>query len=429
MTGPGAVGSFDVIIIGGGPSGATLAALLARGGKRTLLLEKERFPRFHIGESLLPCVVPLLAELGVLAEVERRFLRKEAAEFVTADGSFCRRYGFDGGLIGGPSSAFEVDRSEFDRLLLDNAIAAGAEVREGHQVVAFEVGSAGVEVTARDEGGRQELLRAAMLVDASGQQSLLAGRFGLRRMDPALRNVSVFSHYTGAERHTGPAEGDISIVLVPEGWWWVIPLRDDRTSVGLVAPVSMLRGKKPDGAFFLDRIANTPYLRQRLAKAERSAPVRTISDWSYASERLAGDRWLLVGDAGTFIDPVFSTGVYLGILGAFRAATAIERAFERQRFGRREFLGYERAVQRGVGAYRRFVRGFYHPAFVELLLRPSDVLSMRGAVTSLLAGYGADRFAVTWRVFVFHLLARLNRRLSMAPRLPGRREAYAQRLL
>jgi len=416
---------LDVIVIGGGPAGSTLATLLARRGKRVLLFERERFPRFHIGESLLPCSMPLFRELGVLEELERRFLPKFGAEFVTNDGSLARRYCFGHGMVPGPDSAFEVDRAEFDRVLLDNAVLAGASVREGFQVTAVELEQDHVTVTARDEHGVPSEHRAALVVDAGGQQSLLASRLGLRRMDPELRNYALFSHFSGATRHTGLEEGDISVVLAPEGWWWVIPLRNDRTSVGLVAPARSLHGRKPDEAYLNEQIASSPYLAERLAPSRRVAPVRTISDWSYSTERLAGDRWLLVGDAGAFIDPVFSTGVYLGMVGAFKAAEAVDRALDRKSFRRAEFVEYERWVQRAVGRYREFVRGFYHPAFVDLLLHPSDWMGIRAAVTSLLAGHGVDRFDVGWRVLLFRMLAQANRRVKLTPRLPGRREAYA----
>jgi flavin-dependent dehydrogenase len=264
-----------------------------------------------------------------------------------------------------------------------------------------------------------------MLIDASGQSSLVASRLRLRRMDAALKNFAVFSHFTGAGRGAGEREGDISVVLVPGGWWWVIPLAGDKTSVGLVAPAHLLAGRKPDEAFFAERIEATPYLRQRLCAARRIAPVRTASDYSYVCSRFAGDRWVLVGDAAGFIDPVFSTGVYLGISSALRAAAAVDRALSKRRLRRGAFRGYERWLGRAFTVYRGFVQGFYTPEFVEVLMHPSDRLQLRQAVTSLLAGYGVDHFDVTWRIWIFRAITRLNRRLELTPRLAGRREATA----
>jgi flavin-dependent dehydrogenase len=416
---------FEVIVIGGGPAGASVATELARKGRHVVLCEREQFPRFHIGESLLPCSMPLFERLGVLPELERRFLPKYGAEFVTLDAKLSRHYPFAEGLVEGSASAFQVDRAEFDQVLLDNAAKAGVDVRQGAHVTRFDTDTRRAYVSGRRDSGDRFEIEADFLVDATGQKSLVAGRLGLRRMDTALRNFSVFSHYKGAKRYTGKREGDISVVLAPQGWWWVIPLKNDRTSVGYVAPAKAQRGRKLDEAFLNEEIAASEFLRDRLEGAERVAPVRTISDWSYSSERMVGDRWLLVGDAATFIDPVFSTGVYLGMIGAFRAAEAIQRAFERRRFSAVEFAGYERWVQRGVGTYRKFVRGFYQPQFVELLLQPSDRLGLRGAVTSLLAGHGVDRLDVAWRVALFRALAVLNRHVRLAPRLPGRREAHA----
>jgi geranylgeranyl reductase family protein len=414
---------YDAIVIGGGPSGSTVAARLAQRGRKVLLAEKERFPRFHIGESMLPCAMPLLEQLGVMpALLAHGFLPKYAAEFVTADGSLSQRYSFDAGLIPGAPSAFEVDRAEFDQLLLQNAAKLGAEVRESTAITRFEIHREGVEVTLRDGAGSETSASAPLLIDASGQSSFLAGKLGLREMDRDLKNFAVFSHFEGAERYSGVREGDISVVLVPGGWWWVIPLAGGRTSVGQVGPASMLRGRKPDEQYFHERIAQTPFLAQRLKNAKRVNEVRAISDYSYVSKRLAGDRFVLVGDAGAFIDPVFSTGVYLGMVGAFKAAEAVDAALTAGRFSRREFVAYEGWVQKQVETYKKFVKGFYRPEFVELLMCPSNFLDLRAAITSLLAGFGVDRPEINARVLVFLGLAKLNKRFELVPRIRARRE-------
>ena len=420
---------YEVIVVGGGPAGSTIASRLRQRGRRVALFEKEKFPRFHIGESLLPCSMPLFRELGVQPALERaNFLPKYAAEFVTADGSITRRYAFAEGLVPGSESAYEVDRAEFDEVLLDHAAELGVVVEQETQVVKFDCDlKRGVSVTVRDAAGAERSVSAEFLVDATGQSSLLAGRLGLREMDTELKNFAVFSHFERAARYEGAREGDISIVLVPEGWWWVIPLRGDRTSVGLVAPARTLKGRKPDQSYLEERIQATPYLKERLAKAERVAPVRNVSDYSYVSRRTAGDRWLMVGDSGAFIDPVFSTGVYLGMCGAFEAAVHVDRALERKRFAASNFRDYERYVRRIVQRYRGFVKGFYTPEFVEVLMHPSDWLQLRAAITSLLAGHGVDRFEVNWRVLVFRAIARANQRLMLTPRLSGRREAFQAR--
>lgn len=413
---------YDAIVIGGGPSGSSVATRLVQRGRRVLLLEKERFPRFHIGESLLPCSMPLLEQLEAMPAIRAHgFLPKYAAEFVTADGATSRRYAFADGLIQGAPSAYEVDRAEFDHLLLKNAARLGVEVREETAVTSFAFTHDRATVTARDASGKETEISAEVLIDATGQSSFMAGRLGMREMDATLKNFAVFSHFEGAERHEGIREGDISVVLVPGGWWWVIPLADGRTSVGQVGPRTLLGGRKPDEAYFHERIEATPYLQKRLRSARRVAPVRTISDYSYVSKRLAGDRFVLVGDAGAFIDPVFSTGVYLGMVGAFRAAEAVDAALTAQRFSRREFAPYEAWMLRQVDAYRKFVRGFYRPEFVELLMAPSDFLDLRAAITSLLAGFGVDRPEINARVLVFLGLARLNKRFTLAPRIKERR--------
>lgn len=413
--------SFHAAVIGGGPTGAAVATRLAQQGHRVVIVEKERFPRFHIGESLIPCCMPLLEQLGAMPDLGRAgFLVKHAAEFVTADGSLTRRYPFAEGVVSGPASTWEVDRDRFDEILLENARRHGVAVRQA-DVVDFDVNREGVRVKLR--GG--DVLKAQLLLDASGQRSFVAGKLGLREPDPDLKNFAVYSHFEGAARASGEREGDISIVLVPHGWWWVIPLAGDRTSLGLVAPARSLGGRKPSEEYFLQQLASVPYLKERFSAAKRIAPVRTASDYSYRSRQVAGDRWMLMGDAAAFIDPVFSTGVYLGLSSAFRAATAADQALARGRFSRRAFRSYERWLNKTVDTYRDFVKGFYRPEFAEVMMHPSDNLQLRQAVTSLLAGH-SDSLSVAWRIWIFRNITRLNKDHRLVPRLHARRQAAAQ---
>lgn len=417
---------YDAIVIGGGPAGATAGSRLAQKQRRVLVLEKERMPRFHIGESLLPCSMPMFEELGVSEALAARFLPKHGAEFVTADGVLTRRYAFADGLLAGPGSAYQVDRAEFDQLMLENATRLGAEVRQGCEARSFDIGKDGiVRIVARSSDGAESQVEGRVLVDATGQRSWLASRMGHKVMDARLKNFAVFSHYEGAERGSDDRAGDITIVLVDEGWWWVIPLQHGKTSVGLVAPSRVLRGRKPDQSYFDERIAETPYLQQRLAQARRVAPVRTASDYSYVATRASGDHYLLVGDAAAFIDPVFSTGVHLGMASAFRAAEAVDRALTKQRFDQGMFAEYERYVTRSVSAYREFVRGFYNPEFAEVMMHPSDKFQLRQAVTSLLAGHGLEKWALSWRIALFRAITLANRRLPLTPRLASRRALAA----
>lgn len=419
----------EVVVVGGGPAGAISAARFAQLGHSVLLLEQDHFPRFHIGESLLPGTFEVFDAIGVAAKIEAHgFLPKHAAEFVSGDGTIRRRYPFADGLLGGRSSAFEVDRAEFDQLLLEHAESVGVEVIRGCKVERVRFTGAGGEVEARGADVSTSF-SARLVIDASGQRTLLGRERNLREHDPALKNFALFSHYVGATRGAGEAEGDISIVLSPSGWWWAIPLAGGRTSLGLVAPQRSLQGERPGEAYFERQLAASPYLSERFARAQRVAPVRGASDYSYACREMVGDGWMLIGDAAAFIDPVFSTGVHLAALSGFRAAEIGSRALRRTRgcVRRRDLDRYQSWLAPLVARYRGFVSGFYTPEFVELMLAPTEKLQLRQAVTSMLSGLTESSFEVAWRLKVFESLVRLNRSFGLAPRLAGRRPGAAER--
>ncbi len=387
------------------------------------MIERERFPRFHVGESLLPCSAPMLEELGVVGELDARFVKKLGAEMITHDGGVERRYSFADGIVPHPASAWQVDRPEFDEILLRAAERAGAEIEQGSEVRSVEPTAAGATVRVR-RGQEERELSARFVVDASGRASMLGARRGLREMDPVLKNVAVYSYFEGAQRRTGDRAGDITIVIDPGGWWWLIPLARDRMSVGFVGPKSAYV-EVPSGRV---RVCG-PHCRN--SGAGRAPCVGDSHRAGAQRERLllrlpAGERRrLLVGRrcGGVFwtrcSPPVFTSGCCT----LFLRLTPSTAALSRDNVRRSAFKSYERFVAGTLDTYRGLVRGFYTPELVEMFLAPSDRLDLRRAVTTLLAGAGTNQVAIAWRVGLFRALARANQHLVLAPRLTGRRSA------
>jgi len=407
---------FDVIVIGGGPAGSSAASELARRGHSVLVVEKDDYPRFHIGESLLPGVLAILDELGVGEAIRAEgFVRKYAAEFVTPDAAIRQRYVFSDSLTPEHALAYQVERARFDQILLDHAQRRGAEVRLGVEVTQLEERPEAIVCTLRSGGdhGEERRVSSNFLIDASGQHSFIARRLGLRLLDLGLRNVAVYAHFRGAAPTEGDRAGDISVVLDPEGWWWVIPLREV-TSLGFVAPKAAFRGK-PDTAWMLRRMRELPVLMQRFESAELVGPARVAADYSYSSRRLVGPRWLLAGDAAAFLDPVFSTGVYLGVSSGVKAAQAVAQALEGSAPEAAVFSEYAAWFTQRVRVYGELVRGFYRPEFTDLFMHPSSAMQLRQAVTSALAGFAEDP-EVLRRLKTFLSAARANKDQELSPR-------------
>ncbi len=316
---------FDVLVVGGGPAGSTVATLLARRGERVLLVEKDHHPRFHIGESLLPMNMPLFEELGVAEEIARIGIPKYGVEFISPWHPKPSHLEFAQGWDKRFASAYEVRRSEFDHVLLKHAAASGAEVIEGWRVNGVEFPAAGgVIARARDEDGTEREFRAKFLVDASGRDTLLANKFSTKVSNKRHHTAAVFGHFTGARRLPGRAAGNISLFWFDHGWFWFIPLLDGTTSVGAVCDADFMKTRKTDvTTFFRDVIAMAPALAERLSEAELMGPATATGNYSYKSRRISGPGYLMVGDAYGFIDPVFSSGVYIAMQGGFLAADAV----------------------------------------------------------------------------------------------------------
>jgi len=413
----------DVIVAGGGPAGSTAAAWLARSGYRVILLERDRFPRFHIGESLLASVNDVLAAIGA-ADVVRQagFPQKWGATFMTADGAIERYADFAVAPDVPAPQTWQVERSTFDTLLLRHAAASGADVRENQRVLDVAFDATGVTATVQG-GASPRTVRAQAMVDASGRGGLLSRKFNLRIDEPRLANLAVFSHYSGVPRADGRRAGDIRIIAREDlGWFWMIPISAELMSVGVVLPRSAARAlRELEPAALLDRaIAESPAVAKLLASAHREWPVRVEKDFSFGSRAYAGDRWVLAGDAGSFLDPVFSSGVAIALESGLEAAKAVAGGLAAGDLSARRFERFSRRQRDRYRAFRRFVLGFYTPEFRDLFFAEEPPRRMFAALVTVFAGYW--RPSLTTRIWVacFFQLVRLQRWVRFSPRLGAR---------
>lgn len=358
----------EVIVVGGGPSGATTATLLAKRGRGVLLLERSKFPRHHIGESLMPNTWFVFEKLGVLETMKQSdFVRKESVQFVSATGKDSAPFFFSDRDPNPWSTTWQVSRARFDQMMLDNARACGVEVLERANVreVMFD-GARAVGVRGVIEGEEREL-RAPVIVDATGQSGLISRQLNLRYGDEKLKNAAIYSYWKGALRDEGRNAGATLVIALPgrQGWFWFIPLEDDLTSIGVVAPPNYLyngRGDDP-GAILDEEIANTPGLARRLVNAERVKQIYTTADFSYRSRRAAGNGWLLVGDAFGFLDPLYSSGVMLALKSGEYAAEAVDAALASGDTSAASLGRFGKKLAEGMHRVRMLVYAYYDPTF------------------------------------------------------------------
>jgi 2-polyprenyl-6-methoxyphenol hydroxylase-like FAD-dependent oxidoreductase len=403
---------YDVLVVGGGPGGSSAATFLSRGGLTVALAEREVFPRFHVGESLLPANIPVLERLGVLDEVKSRgFLVKYGAYFHDQDMDLAYQFFFREGKPW-PPYTYQVQRGEFDKILLDHAARQpNVTLLQPATVERVAFDDDGVTVTISEAAGACEI-RARFLVDASGRDAFLASRHGERRPIPGLGKVALFAHFRGGRRWPGREEGNIRIFSFEPGWFWYIPFHNGTTSVGCVLHARTVRGREGNlEQLYESLIAGCHGLRDALGDAVRITDVHSAANFSYRTDPAIGDRFVCVGDAIAFVDPIFSSGVYIATQSAELSSVEILKAFREHRFEARRFRGYERRVRKGMQPFQRFIRHFYDPSFVEMFLKPREFAGMVDGVTGVLAGGAFLRLTLRMRISleVFFTIVRINR--------------------
>jgi flavin-dependent dehydrogenase len=388
---PPATGRQPVVVIGGGPAGSTASTLLAKHGCRVTLFERERFPRFHIGESLIPETYHVLRRLDMLDKMKgSHFVKKYSVQFVNEQGRLSEPFYFLDHKPHESSQTWQVARGQFDQALLDNAREHGVEVREGARVleVLFD-GPRAVGVRVQEADGSERSVPAAVVVDASGQSTMLMDRLGLREWDPVLKKAALWTYWEGAYRDTGRDEGTTLVLATrgKKGWFWYIPLHDNVVSVGVVAAYDHLfrdRATKDHEAIYAEEVERCPGLHPRLASARRVAPFRAAKEYSYRSRRAAGDGWVLVGDAFGFLDPLYSSGVLLALTSGQLAADAVAEGLARGDTSGAQLGKWEADFVRGMERMRRLVCAYYDGFSFGRFVRSHPHL--KGHLTDLLIG-------------------------------------------
>jgi flavin-dependent dehydrogenase len=391
----------EVVIIGGGPAGASSATLLARHGHRVMVLERETFPRYHVGESLLPFTFEPLQQLGLIERMRQSaFVKKYSVQFVSPSGRASQPfYFFDRYDRNTVAQTWQVLRADFDQMLLNHAREAGADVREGVAVTGLlKEGDRVVGVQTRDGAGGEQAIRAQIVLDCTGKEAFASVRQGWRMRDPQLNKIAVWTYYRGAVRDEGIDAGATTVAMIPEkGWFWYIPLHDDRVSVGVVAEGKYLtrNGVKDPKAIFEREIGQNPWIEEHLKPATQFGPHYLTSEYSFHSRHCATEGLLLVGDAYAFLDPVFSSGLMLALKSGVMAGEAVHEGLVAGDCSPGRFEGYARSLREGIENMRKLVYAFYHEnfSFRQVIEKYPD---LAGDITDCLSGDVNKDFSRLW---------------------------------
>ena len=411
----------DVLIIGGGPAGSSAAIVLAERGHRVVQVEKARHPRFHIGESLLPANLPLFERLGVADQVQAIGMQKWGAEFVSPwHGDRGETFNFAEGWNKSLPFSYQVRRSEFDEILIRRAAQQGAEVVESCRVRSVERQPNGqMRVDAECDDGSTRSWLARYVIDASGRDTFLGNKLDSKRRNSKHNSAALYGHFRNADRY--PEEkraGNISIYWFEHGWFWFIPLADGVTSIGAVVWPYYLKSRKiPVREFFLETIAMCPTLQARMQNAELVSEVEATGNYSYSCDRSYGPGYLLVGDAFTFIDPMFSSGVLMAMVNGVAGAEALDRSVRHPEQAAAAMKAFDRILRHGPKEYSWFIYRITNPTMRDLFMAPRNDFRMKEAMLGLLAGdiYGNTPIWKSLRAFkgIYYIFSTLNLKRSL----------------
>lgn len=386
---PAAGGPADVVVVGGGPSGSTVSTLIAQNGHRVRLFERLTFPRFHIGESLIPETYWVLKRLGMLPKMRKSaFVEKRSVQFVNQHGKLSEPFYFTDHNPHECSQTWQVLRSEFDKLMLDNAREHGVHVEEGVRVreILFD-GARARGVKIQYEDGRTEDVAARVVIDASGQSAMIGNKFGILEKDAQLKKGACWTYFKGAYRDTGKDAGATLVLQTKgkKGWFWYIPLHNDITSVGIVKGFDeMFAGGRDHETIFKAELENSPETKRRVEMGVRCDEYRATKDYSYKARQCAGDGWVLVGDAHGFLDPLYSSGVLLALHSGAMAADAVSEGLAKGDLSAAQLGKWGPTFCRGMDRMRRLVCEFYEGFSFGKFVRKHP--EYKGHLTDLLIG-------------------------------------------
>jgi len=412
--------SIDVLIIGGGPAGSTAGAWLGKNGTQAMICEKEHFPRFHIGESLLPNGNHILQETGVWEIIQDAgFVKKYGAEFTLPDRSHSVQNNFSDGLVKGLDTTYQVERSRFDKILLDHAAECGCEVRQRTVVIkTTHTGKGWTVVTRNLENDEEKTILARWIIDASGRNCVMGRSLRIEKERiPYPGRYAVFNHFKGSDRHPGKTGGDIIILRLQDAWFWAIPISESVTSVGVVAQKgARSEGKESNKEFFWKKVHQSSFLTNALAQATSVEEYRTESDYCFSYHTFGQNQVLLAGDAASFIDPVFSSGVYLALESGLLAAKTIYQNLESGAGSgnAKVYNNYTRSMKKRINTIRVLIESFYDNSNFEVFMSPQpgsrSRLKIPEAINSIVAGCSKPPFFVRWRFWIFRKICALHKK-------------------